>query len=739
MGDTKLKVTKNTLFISFIFMFFAFLLPRPVLAAEVEITAVPGLGGLYKIGSPVEIKINVDNDEGPAITGNIQVLARGLDNRPVSYLPVYRKDVKIPANANFNTTILISGELASSDPNLELWVNNERLAVTKIQGTVNKGGAVALALGEKILQGGFISWAEKLYGSELNIKYLPPQDIPKTYFAMSSADIIVVDREATALLNQVQANGIKEWVKLGGCLILSEGAGTEPGGVFEEFSSLIEGEKVADLIKQEVGRGILIFSYPALGSVPAENKVFWEYFTQQLTGPRDSVIDRMHYLKEGLRGNSLTRASSYLPQLKFPSVPGLAVFWIIYLFVVGPLTYIILRRFDLRDWSWAVIPALAVIAALGVFLISPSQKLSAPIGQTLAVVDIIDQHLAEVRGAGSFITVKGGAIEVTSPPEASITPVNNYSATGNKPVVINLGKDCQNISYDDIEYWSMRQAALYTLRNDFGEIEGTLRLEGDRVVGKLKNNTKMDLRNCRIQVAQRLIDIGKLSAGEERSISERLEKWPLMNRWGGIRNEYTAERFSQRGVMIREEQMLSSSPPWRQGTMQVEFIGWSDQDTSLFKIQQTLDPESQTDLTLVRQYFRLELPSTGVVKLPPGIVPAQVIDGGFIEQHNGVVVEKGAVTFEYNLSELFDEKKIILESVYLNGLPELSKQYSLQIFNWKNNVWEILNMEQKNLSNEALTIYLSPEKQLRIKLSRASGGPDSSLLPPALSVKGVVQ
>jgi len=151
----------------------------------------------------------------------------------------------------------------------------------------------------------------------------------------------------------------------------------------------------------------------------------------------------------------------------------------------------------------------------------------------------------------------------------------------------------------------------------------------------------------------------------------------------------------------------------------------------------------------VRQYLPLKLPAGGPVKLPPGIIPAQVTDGSYGEEPGGIV-SRGDVTFEYNMNGLFEEGKFVLQTVHICDLPEVALQNGLQIYNWQKNVWADITPEKKvlsgaeveqyivSLSGEDLANSLSKEKRLRLKLSGEDKKP-KTILPPALAIEGVTQ
>ena len=113
--------------------------------------------------------------------------------------------------------------------------------------------------------------------------------------------------------------------------------------------------------------------------------------------------------------------------------------------------------------------------------------------------------------------------------------------------------------------------------------------------------------------------------------------------------------------------------------------------------------------------------------MPPGIIPAEVINGNYGEGADGIV-SNGEVTFEYNMKGLFEESNVILQTVHICDLPEAALQNGLKIYNWQKNAWVDASPEKKlltsdvntqdmvSLSGEGLANALSTEKILRLNI-----------------------
>ena len=85
----------------------------------------------------------------------------------------------------------------------------------------------------------------------------------------------------------------------------------------------------------------------------------------------------------------LVNAVAQLPALALPPVGGLFAILGLYILLVGPINYLVLRRLGHREWAWATIPALIAIFAIGAY----------GFGASLRGSSVIVNEVALVRGA----------------------------------------------------------------------------------------------------------------------------------------------------------------------------------------------------------------------------------------------------------------------------------------------------------------------------------------------------
>ena len=107
---------------------------------------------------------------------------------------------------------------------------------------------------------------------------------------------------------------------------------------------------------------------------------------------------------------TIVAAVSNLPSLALPPIGGVLVLLFGYIVLVGPMNYLVLRRFDKREWAWFTVPALIVVFTAGSFAI----------GGLLRGSEVIVHEVAIVRGApGTDSAVAQSYLGVFSPTRGS--------------------------------------------------------------------------------------------------------------------------------------------------------------------------------------------------------------------------------------------------------------------------------------------------------------------------------
>ncbi len=191
--------------------------------------------------------------------------------------------------------------------------------------------------------------------------------------------------------------------------------------------------------------------------------------------------------------SNLLNAVSQLPALALPPIGGLLALLAGYIILVGPVNYLVLRRIDRREWAWVSIPLLIVgftVGAYGIGRRAPRQRRHRPRG--------LDRPRRRVTaGRGTSLVYAG----VFSPSRrtyqverARAGPSSRRRSTATSSAAI-PGRRLDIVQGEPsrIRDLAVGFGSLRTIRAEtpvaVPTLEADLRLEGDTVVGSLRNTS----------------------------------------------------------------------------------------------------------------------------------------------------------------------------------------------------------------------------------------------------------
>lgn len=413
-----------------------------------------------------------------------------------------------------------------------------------------------------------------------------PADLPDREAGYSGVDAVMIRCDAPLdALTEAQTDALRDWVASGGHLVVT--SGSDPTGLTSPALREMLPASV-DPITQNVK-----FDYPGGGSIGAvattkllpkpfpgiivlkssegmplavsgpygagrvtvtafdpSTTAFsaWQgpaastFWRQTLTGGDTRPASIMAYVagREEADGaywqygdNSqiitpLLRATS----LDAPPVGMIALYLVVYIVVLVPLNYLILKRLDRREWAWVTIPALVVIFSGATYAIGYAAK-----GGRLYVNRVT---IAETS-AGSSAAGVYSAFGVFSPHRhdydvdvadsgALICQPNTYRGNyyydqqdngdlgSGDPAHFYQGATDPRIQGASINMWAIRTFDVQSAGTLGGPITGAFSNGGGRLRGTIKNQSTYSLTGCYFCAGGKAQTIGDIPAGDSASI-----------------------------------------------------------------------------------------------------------------------------------------------------------------------------------------------------------------------------
>jgi hypothetical protein len=360
-------------------------------------SARAGFDGYYKDGSWIPVRISVENN-GADLGGSLRIsvprdygAAETIFTRPVDLPTQSRREIFL--------YVLPDGVISNLKATL---VDRNNRPITSSSVRLVQASTSDLIYG--VLAGSpsaFNGLADVDPGSgSAFVAQLEPGDLPSAGRGWQALDVLVVSDVDTGALTPEQRGALEEWVAGGGRLIVAGGpawqktaAGltnllpvspTRTRTVSElaglgNFAAFVapEGSGVAaegaltgdaavlarhgDLplvVSRRLGFGQVV--YLALDPAFAPLKG-WDGFEGLFRNILSVSLDRPGWASGFVNWSSARDAVTALPNLELPSAWQICGFLVIYLVVIGPLNYLILKRLKRRELAWVTIPGVVAL------------------------------------------------------------------------------------------------------------------------------------------------------------------------------------------------------------------------------------------------------------------------------------------------------------------------------------------------------------------------------------------
>lgn len=733
----------------------------PAIAQDTGVTmaVTPYLGGYVKYGEWLPLRVSLSN-HGDDLEAEIQTRIAGNSGDATYAAPAplpagARKEVDLyvlpPTYGQSLIVQLVQGDrvLAEATVNLSTHPQNDYL----IAAVASDPDAFALLNG-LALPGRF----------QASVIPLSLGDLPERAEALRSLDCLILTDVDTTSLTPAQGEALRAWVELGGRLFVGGGAGAQrtllglpeplklvhlgdtvelstlgsladfvgepirvPGPFLAALPVAHEGRAVIAqarqplLIQKAIGEGWVAYSAldPAASPFNAWTGTlpFWRDLLEPGSAlppniPRDVPL-RM------LESEQMNYALSNLPALDLPSIRWLALLLGVYVLLVGPVNYLLLRRLRRLDWAWVTIPALTLAFSIGGFGIGYSLRGNDLILNQISIIPLSpgsERTLARsyvglfspTRGdydmridGGAHGSTHGGAL--VSPLYLSYRP-DPWTSTGGASGGLDVLQGDPVILRDlGINQWAMQtfQAETWLDTADL-KLDADLSIEDGHVRGTLHNDLPRPLHEITLISGHRFAQLGDLDTGQTKEIDEVLQgqTWGPPFPWALFERYFQGPESPPREVTLRQS-ILEAYFHTNWGTptplpVGLTLLAWTD--VSPLNIELTGGRASRIQTTLL--VVQLPLPVVdGRVSLPMGSFFGRLIESegeaGECGNSGQAYIGNGRAVLEYELPaslRALEPERLTVRLGIDGGLPTALP--TLSLYDWTAGNWaEIASVE----------------------------------------------
>ncbi|WP_226681663.1 hypothetical protein [Sutcliffiella horikoshii] len=555
---------------------------------NLEVKVEFGVDNKVQMGKGHPIKIELVN-KGDAIKGDIVVFSSPTYNMAGSYVI----PVEIEAGGSKTLELAVKG---TSDHMSYNYSGTRNDFVSFYEGGVEKGKEVKLKgnanaqpryIGDNRVVLGVLSNNHdavnflklvKYQNESMELLNIGGDNIPTESYGLEMFDILLVHDFPLATLTSQQQQAIKDWVNNGGSLMFDTKVGlSQDLGELHEFqlldptneTSLLKLNKESNFPDLPVFTGnqliedatvltkdgdtpIALMMNAGTGTVTqitsnlasplfgewSEINTWWSSVLQKVTSksPNYYKVPVMEELSHQLSPIGEAFPGSIV------SVPLLIGAFAVYLILVIPVLYIILKRTDKREQAWWIIPTVAILTSIAVFGIGAKDRISGTqVNEASILLLDNDTQTASGYGVASILTNSGGDYKMETGEDTTLFPMtygynDNFELMKNYAYVSSLSKGTE-ITYNNVEYWSTRTSIGNVNALPLGKMEHALSIKDGKVQGTISNQMQYELKDAFLLSGRDSKALGDIKAGESVNVEYEVSG-------GNIANALTAPSSS---------------------------------------------------------------------------------------------------------------------------------------------------------------------------------------------------
>lgn len=786
--------TRNITLICLVMLFSLGLLSTSYGQEKFEFDIDVGFDGYVKPEEPTPVRIEVKNNFKD-IEGKIELLVNKRHNKKV-YYNSYSKKINI---AKDSTKIINLDAVFYSNDLLHVRIvdKNGNVVFKKMAKYLKMNRPDGMFMGVFSENVDSLRYLSKIQstsisnGSRDNFFEIAGLDdtLPENHRTLKIFQTMVINNYDSEKLNEKQRQAVKEWVEAGGLLLIGTGpnyqktltgmedinfievkgtkeisiddfGGYEPLKLVD--ASLRDGEEIfikgnndLKLYHRKLGKGHIVIAGFDMGLSPFVNwdgkdkfigKVINKYLNSDIANyERSHPTSRSHWF------NNIV---NYLPYNLLPSMKTILIILILFILLVGPINYFVLKRIDKRELLWVTIPIIVVVFSTSIYILGFKTRLRQPISNNVSIIKIDDESkTAMVSTRAGLMGFKNGDWHITldKNSEALLDGIRDYDVLqrfGDKEVVTEYIFDKEN--HVIFKKAGILDVETITINNEIefnDEIVSDIVIKDGKLVGTVNNIPDLNLQDMIIFYGSRYKKLGDFKEGEEsKKFEVYINKKNTVKDWYGIMDSIYGYRGSRSKNAANEAEDILNNNVKRdilEGLMDSKLslinrnrffiLAWNKDDIgSTIKINGKEAKNINRNLLLIPLNIKYEKGQR--VNIPAGILYPDIVDN-----HNMSVEGNGELFYGegYVVLKFKPQDNMELNSMGINlDMGYNQTKCKLYVFDYIENEW--VEGDKRNMVIDASNMdkYYTKEKGTLIKIDPTE---DIDVPIPTFTVEGVIK
>ena len=568
-----MKSTSLILIILFILFFSSYnlLFSQPQQPIPIQMQVSAGFDGKYKENSwfPVTIQLTngVLSNQTQQVSisefeGTLAISALAAAGKNVEYV----KEIKLPPFSNKKFCFYVKEPM---DNRIDIILRDKKekeiSSNTVVLSQITTSGKLILLTGSPETQI-YFNTTNHFNGVDSAVIKPDPQNFPDKWFGFDGIDLIIISDYQKKMLSDEQADALKNWIGNGGRLIVSVGSKwqlfkdsfieemlpveiigsnivnrlkiyneelkSSEGDIVVSNSKLKNGiviNKVEDIpliVKGKYGLGEVYYLAFDIDKLPFKGwngqDRFWLGF----------LNDNRHYKFAEFAIGYFRNFISKIKYLEPPKVEAIGIILLIYLIVVCPINFLILRKKKRLELAWITIPVIVIIFSISIYIYGLLQRGGNLILRNVSIINTVQgSNNGRINGSSLLFTPKRNKFDIQIKNKDAIiseefywmkrmdtswTPYPRKSHQGDFENVQTLNETDEIFRITDkmMKIWTTTYLECLNQIELSGFVDADLKISSDSLYGTITNKTKYKIKDCMFLCGIMGALIGDLDAGQ---------------------------------------------------------------------------------------------------------------------------------------------------------------------------------------------------------------------------------
>jgi hypothetical protein len=559
-------------------------------------TIVAGYNGTFKSGAWIPVTVTVANN-GADLRGRLEWRWQAGGTR-------YSQMVDLPRGARKRIVLPVAGDNFGGPAIVTLY-NGDTAVATEEQNRFNQVDYNSLVIGVASNASNALAEVAGISsprGPSTTLVRLNQADVPERAELLQTFDILFLHDTDTTTWNDAQRTAVAQWIAGGGQLVVSGDRARTAAGIGGILPAEVKeanrpatlaqlagksGWKPRDpgasvrslqltpragaeviatseggaplLVRRSHGSGQVVQAAFDLQTLNVQGNAvpFWEWLLPR--NPAPPAWGQIQFNGQGVLQQALT-----LPALRLLPLGSLLAFLALYIGLVGPANYLLLRRLDRREWAYVTIPLTVALFTAGAYGIGSAGRGGAATVTTLTVVQAApgSTNGQALNYLGVFSPSRR-SYQVAFEPETLVRDGTRVFGPGRSDLEIRRTEAAVEAPSFFVDVGSMRTLNAYHSA-PAPDVRASLgRDAGGQATLEIENRSGEPLIDAAVLVGQNAQKLPDLQPGERRSV--RLEQTGFIENLGlqsgGVIKRDQALRAIQNPFFGPDMGMMAPPPP----------------------------------------------------------------------------------------------------------------------------------------------------------------------------------